>query len=223
MDETILQLKERIFGKKTGLFPEEMIDEIRNDTVPDIFFKQFPKNISTGRFSLEEVLEIIEKQKKEEIMIVKDRTKDSFDLKEPWLLLDQELVEKKEPEIILYEISDGKYFVYKKKKTEDFKSEIKPKYSPGDLLLSGEDSRINSLYLPTGIIVEVVPQYVLGDNVLGRAFVYQNRIQILNTLSGNDYHEVLTHEMFHIKHPEMSETNIRLMTRNYVGENARYH
>ncbi|MBT3463538.1 hypothetical protein HN827_01990 [archaeon] len=230
MNNQISQLKDRIFGKKENIRQENI--EIYEKNILKNYISQDNtnskkitniNNLNTGKFSLDEVLEILWKQQKEEILIVKDKTKEKFNINEPWLLLDQELSLNNSPKIILYEISDGKYFVYKKKNPEDFKKEIKPNYSPADLLLNGESSRINSMYLPTGITVETVPQHVLGDNVLGRAFIYQNRIQILNTLSGNDYHEVMTHEIFHIQNPEMNERNIRMMTKNYIGGNARYH
>jgi len=69
-------------------------------------------------------------------------------------------------------------------------------------------------YVPRQIEVEKVPEHILGVGVLGRAFIYENRIQILDSLTGSDYMEVLTHEVLHIRLPHYDEFKIREATRN---------
>ncbi len=77
--------------------------------------------------------------------------------------------------------------------------------------------------IPAGITVVKVPPYVLGENVLGRAFIYQGFIQIREDMHGNDYEEVLLHELLHIFHPEKDEKEIRDMTRTRLPFVSRYN
>jgi hypothetical protein len=80
------------------------------------------------------------------------------------------------------------------------------------------------LFALSGVTVRRVPQHILGNGVLGRAFIHSNYIEILDSLIGNEYNEVLTHEVLHILHPEKKEMDIRQMTRNYLGaNNIAYH
>ena len=80
------------------------------------------------------------------------------------------------------------------------------------------------LFVPSGVIIRRVSQNILGTGVLGRAFLGMNYIEILDSLFGNAYQEVLTHEVMHIMYPQKKEMEIRHITRNYVGpKNTIYH
>lgn len=62
------------------------------------------------------------------------------------------------------------------------------------------------------VIIRRVPKYIIGDGVLGRAFVYHNVIEVLDSLAGEDFQKVLKHEMYHIMNPAASEYQTRVAT-----------
>jgi hypothetical protein len=62
------------------------------------------------------------------------------------------------------------------------------------------------------IRVRRVPSYELGEWVLGRAWPYQNLIEIDYNLAGEEFEEVLEHELTHIKY-RLSEYLTRVITR----------
>jgi hypothetical protein len=74
-----------------------------------------------------------------------------------------------------------------------------------------------------GIIINKVPQSVLGHNVLGRAFISLNYIEILESLQGLDLEEVKKHEINHIFYPHLSEQEIRDRTRYELPFAAKYN
>ena len=80
----------------------------------------------------------------------------------------------------------------------------------------------SNAYSP-GTIINRVPQSVLGHNVLGRAFIGLNYVEILETLQGNDFEEVKQHEMNHINFPHLTEQEIRSKTRYDLPFEARYN
>ena len=71
---------------------------------------------------------------------------------------------------------------------------------------------ILELYEHHDATIKKVPKYIIGDGVLGRAFVDHNYIEILDTLTGTDYERVLAHELYHVHHPGASEYETREMT-----------
>ncbi|MBN1385658.1 hypothetical protein JW968_01630 [Candidatus Woesearchaeota archaeon] len=81
----------------------------------------------------------------------------------------------------------------------------------------------NTNFWPTNVQVEKVPQYVLGQGVLGRAFTGLGVIQIDERLHGEAFYEVLTHEMEHIMYPHLSEGEIRLRTRYKLPHKPIFH
>ncbi len=175
-------LKERIFG--------------RSDNLRD-------KVIEHEEFSLEEIMEsLVEKQ---DFLVFSEEEKQEKTIKEldeqVFLLQDKE----EKPRHILYEFTEGFYYVYTSQKKEE-----KPKEKE-------DEENDFGLFFPTGLIIRRVPQYILGTGVLGRAYIHSNYIEILDRLVGAEYNEVLTHEVLHIMYPEKGEKDIRLMTRNYVG------
>src|SRR3989344_1736514 len=72
------------------------------------------------------------------------------------------------------------------------------------------------VYTPGGIEVIRVPSTILGANVLGRAFIGTNRVEILETLSGLAFEEVKKHEINHILHPYLGELQIKQKTRSEI-------
>ena len=72
--------------------------------------------------------------------------------------------------------------------------------------------KLKNFYDSNKVIVKRVPKYIIGDGVLGRAFVYQNYVEVLDSLSGDDFNRVLSHEMYHINNPQASEYETRLRT-----------
>lgn len=73
------------------------------------------------------------------------------------------------------------------------------------------------------IEIRKVPRFRLGYNVLGRAFPPSGLIEIAEDLYGQDFQEVKTHEMLHIKHPQKSEYEIRQLTRLSLPFPPRWH
>lgn len=65
------------------------------------------------------------------------------------------------------------------------------------------------------IIVREVPKSTLGYRVLGRAIFGVGRkiVEIAKELKGYLKFEVLTHELMHLKYPNLSEYEIRIKTR----------
>jgi hypothetical protein len=74
-----------------------------------------------------------------------------------------------------------------------------------------------------GMIINRVPQTVLGHNVLGRAFIGINYIEILETLQGHDFEEVNQHEINHLIYPNLSEQQIKDKTRYELPFAAKYN
>jgi hypothetical protein len=73
------------------------------------------------------------------------------------------------------------------------------------------------------VVIRKVPRYALGYRVLGRAFPYAGIIEIAADLYGQEFEEVKTHEMLHIKYPRASELSIRSMTKALLPFTPRFH
>jgi hypothetical protein len=71
--------------------------------------------------------------------------------------------------------------------------------------------------------IRKVPRFKLGYNVLGRAFPSIGLIEIADDLYGQDFQEVKTHEMLHIKHPEKTEYEVRQLTRLVLPFSPKWH
>jgi hypothetical protein len=56
------------------------------------------------------------------------------------------------------------------------------------------------------------PHSEMGYGTLGRTWLGTDRIEILDTLQGAEFEEVLLHEQMHQLHPEATELEIRRMT-----------
>ncbi len=204
MNHEINLLKQRIF-----FGTEQTIDDsLSNDILPD-------------RFSLEEIMESLIDRPEESLVVAPENIElgPVENINEQPLLIEEE-PESKKPKFILYEIMKNTYIVYVRENDEDspvWKHYIgKPQQK--------DEEHNYGLFVPAGVMVRRVPQNVLGNGVLGRAFIYSSYIEILDSLHGNAYQEVLTHEVLHILHPEKKEMDIRQMTRNYIGCcNTVYH
>jgi len=70
------------------------------------------------------------------------------------------------------------------------------------------------VYTPSGLHVVRASQAELGSGVLGVAYIGMGLIKILDTLQGQDYKEVLKHEVLHHQYPHESERAIRQRTVN---------
>ena len=179
-----------------------------DESIDDLF-------LSDSRICLEEILEWLARTEIPKQVIIPETEKRAEELDEQELI-----IESPKTNFILYELEAGKYYVYRRKDNDDEEDDDEKKaksksYDPG--------TKDYGLFIPTGVVVQRVPQYILGTGVLGRAFIGQNYIEILDSLVGDAYQEVLTHEVFHIQYPEKKEMEIRQMTRNYVGDKAVYH
>jgi len=78
-------------------------------------------------------------------------------------------------------------------------------------------------YAPSNTNVQRVPASILGENVLGRAILALNLIQIREDLYGLDFEEVKKHEVNHILYPYMTELEIRQKTRRELPFYTRFH
>ena len=64
---------------------------------------------------------------------------------------------------------------------------------------------------------------VLGENVLGRAILALNLIQIREDLYGLDFEEVKKHEVNHLLYPYMTEWEVRQKTKMELPFYTRFH
>jgi hypothetical protein len=78
-------------------------------------------------------------------------------------------------------------------------------------------------FVPSDVQIFRVPQTVLGYNVLGCAFMGTNVVYIRDTLHGNQFEEVKRHELNHIAHPWMTESQIRSKTKKELPFEASFH
>ncbi len=85
-----------------------------------------------------------------------------------------------------------------------------------------EESKFAYMFVPRNVQVHRVSQNVLGPNVLGRTWPGSGQIEILNSLYGDAFREVLQHELNHINYPHLSEQEVREKTKMQVA-NPIYH
>lgn len=74
-----------------------------------------------------------------------------------------------------------------------------------------------------GFEIRRVPAHSLGYGVLGRCFPYSGIIEIRNDLYGDEFNEVLTHELTHMANPQWSELDVRIATRNKLPFSPKWH
>ncbi|MBT3720562.1 hypothetical protein HN789_00660 [archaeon] len=204
MNRSIIKLKARIFGF-------------------DFVDKPILSNSNENQI-LEEILESLSLKKYQENFVIFNplekiiESKKEFDNQE--ILINDNKISSK-AKILLYEFEQGMYYVYTKKESNiNPYLDLNPKiHNP-----KSEFEMPFGLFVPSGVIIRRVSQNILGTGVLGRAFLGMNYIEILDSLFGNAYQEVLTHEVMHIMYPQKKEMEIRHITRNYVGpKNTIYH
>lgn len=85
----------------------------------------------------------------------------------------------------------------------------------------GYSTTIINPYL--GVTIRRAPAATLGRGVLGRAFPSYGLIEILDSLTGNDFEEVKAHELMHMAYPQKSEYEIRQLTRLSLPFSPRFH
>ncbi|MFC2136101.1 hypothetical protein ACFLTH_15910 [Bacteroidota bacterium] len=78
-------------------------------------------------------------------------------------------------------------------------------------------------FIPTNLAVRRVPQYALGVGVLGRTWPGTGMIEVLDGLYGNDFHEVMLHEVLHNIYPSDSEYMIRQKTKQRLPFEAKWN
>jgi hypothetical protein len=71
--------------------------------------------------------------------------------------------------------------------------------------------------------VRRVAAHHMGYGVLGRCFPYSGIIEIRGDLYGDDFQEVLTHEIIHMQNPGASELDVRQLTRMRLSFTPRWH
>ena len=62
------------------------------------------------------------------------------------------------------------------------------------------------------LVEEGVPEYIIGEHVLGRCFPFKGLVQIKRGLDGHVKDRVKKHELTHYEHPEWSEWEVRKRT-----------
>ncbi|MFH2021216.1 MAG: hypothetical protein ABIJ34_07390 [archaeon] len=185
-----------------------MSDKINFDSIEECLAE-------SQQYSIERLLEILVSEEKPKAYIISENKPLQIeDLDNSEIIVEKNL----DIKLLLYELSDGSYLVYKKK---DDSEEGEEKNAKGTY--ATESGKDYELFVPTGVTVRRVPQNVLGNGVLGRAFIHSNYIEILDSLMGNEYTEVLTHEVYHILFPEKKEMEIRQMTMYTLGNATVYH
>jgi|TARA_B100001971_G_C17991823_1_gene432717 hypothetical protein len=120
--------------------------------------------------------------------------------------------------------------VYREKKEKNYyqkPEELKPKFSLYKYYTTNLNKNYNYFstgsYSIPGINIIRVPSSVLGDNVLGCAFLGRNLVYIRQDLQGSDFEEVKKHEINHILYPHFNEWQIRSKTRSELPFYGRYH
>ena len=116
---------------------------------------------------------------------------------------------------------------------KDIEDELEREYDKYRINLEGEEDEPEEPTLISSpvrespyygnIIIRKVPRYQLGYHVLGRAFPYLGIVEIAADLYGQDFDEVKTHELMHMKHPQASELEVRRMTKEMLPFPTRFH
>jgi hypothetical protein len=78
------------------------------------------------------------------------------------------------------------------------------------------------VYTPSGLRVVRASEGELGKGVLGVAYIGLGLIKILDNLYGQEYQEVLKHEVLHHQYPHEAESSIRKMTMNALPYPTKY-
>ena len=111
------------------------------------------------------------------------------------------------------------YYFFTKKTKEGISGIVY--YSPAKSKNKEDEMYIYSV-LPIGTVIRRVPQHVLGEHVLGRAWLFSHVIEILDTLYGTDFEEVKRHEILHLQYPLKTEREIRDMTKASMPYECKY-
>jgi len=112
------------------------------------------------------------------------------------------------------------YFYYNKKTKEGIVGVVY--YSPAKSKEKEDEMYMYSV-MPSGTVIRRVPQQVLGEHILGRAWLFSHVIEILDTLYGADFEEVKRHEILHLQYPLKIEREIRDMTRCSMPYECKYN
>lgn len=81
-----------------------------------------------------------------------------------------------------------------------------------DMVQPLEDRKEPVFYYDRPFIEDNVPDYFIGEDVLGRCFTLKGHVQLRRGLEGHVKERVLEHELAHYDHPEWSEWEVRRRT-----------
>ncbi|MDP7115530.1 MAG: hypothetical protein QF915_00595 [Candidatus Woesearchaeota archaeon] len=163
-------------------------------------------NMKRPPSKLEEVVEVLELVPNEKTQLAKEEEKEI-----------QEAIDQEREEVSVLEEE-------KKKKPEDLNVKIPaPVYY--DYMSPSKKKQLAASYtfVPSNVQIFRVPATVLGYNVLGCAFLGTNVVYIRDNLHGEAFEEVKRHEVNHILHPWMTESEIRRKTKNELPFDANFH
>ncbi len=178
-------------------------------------FSMLMKQPMADDFDLEGMLEELDLSRKDYLYVPKDNSLEDYYKQKLSKLIDFEDNEKNLDRLLDYFANLDHYYVSgsaaeekmdiyissvdeKAKKAKEYGSNLNYySYTPG-------------FHIPPDVIMEKVPQTVLGPNVLGRAFPGKRLIQILDTLYGDMEHLVKIHEVEHILYPQLTEWEVRV-------------
>ena len=79
------------------------------------------------------------------------------------------------------------------------------------------------IFVPHGVRIERKSQRDIGYGILGTANKSRGVIEILETLYGKDFEEVLMHESLHLEDWDASESTIRARTKERCNFETRFH
>ncbi|MBC8501246.1 MAG: hypothetical protein H8D38_05800 [DPANN group archaeon] len=164
------------------------------DSKLDLIIKLAAKSIEEKK---EDVEEIQEERKEENV-------EEDFSWINQQLFSDLMKIQKEKESEIKKERKHVKYIYYNSYSSK-----------PGDIYSIQTDST-KYFFIPSNIAVRRVPQYALGISVLGRTWPGTGMIEVLEGLYGNDFEEVLMHEVLHNLYPGDSEYMIRQKTKQRV-------
>jgi hypothetical protein len=100
----------------------------------------------------------------------------------------------------------------------------KKEYSAGyDHYLFSPSALAYTTHVPPGVMVVRSSGQVLGNGVLGRCYKGGNIIEIRDDLYGQDFEEVLRHEVNHVMFPYLGEHEVRSKTRYELPFPAKFH
>jgi hypothetical protein len=79
------------------------------------------------------------------------------------------------------------------------------------------------VHIPAGVKVHRAPVSEFGSNLFGLAYPATGDVYVRDDLQGDEYIEVLFHEVSHVQYPHFSEQQNRSFVKSILGERATIH